>query len=256
MLKQFIHKTVRSFGYDIVASNNIEQEVTRRIKAREAFHISETLQLREKQRQSVTNYKGRRGVEWVDRHRLMAASSEAMMDAAILLDIGCAFRPQQFLVPKVHICCEPFHEYMDRLMVETGGDDRFVYLRCNLEETCAAFPERSVDTAFMGDVIEHIDREVSKRCLKKLQSIVKKQIILFTPIGFMAQDPNETNAEIDQWGMHGVEWQKHRSGWTPEDFPESEGWLVFACKDFHQDDGYGRPLEQPFGAMWAIWSAV
>jgi hypothetical protein len=254
MIKQLFHKAVQSFGYDIVSVDNLEEEVSRRIKNREAFHISETLKLRERQRQASAGAIRRRGLIWVNRSELISTASEAMLEASTLLDIGCAFRPQKILVPKIHICCEPFHEYMDRLIAETAGDSHFVYLQLNIEQTCDAFPDRSVDTAFLGDVIEHIDRDISARCLTKLKSIVRRQIILFTPIGFMPQDPSEGNADIDQWGMHGVEWQKHRSGWTPDDFPESDGWLVIACRDFHQDDGYGRALEEPFGAMWAIWS--
>ena len=103
-------------------------------------------------------------------------------------------------------------------------------------------------------LIEHIDRTVAEDCLKGLKKIARKQIVSFTPIGFMPQDPNEATSETDQWGMKGVEWQKHLSGWVPEDFPAADGWSVIASKNFHQVDGYDRPLDKPFGAMWAIWN--
>ena len=122
---------------------------------------------------------------------------------------------------------------MDRLIVETADDDQFVYLQHNIEEGCAAFPHRSVDSAYMCDVIEHIDRDIAEKCLEQLMRIVKQQIILFTPLGYMAQDPDEANANTDPWGMGGMEWQKHRSGWTPDDFPSQDGWTVVACRDFH-----------------------
>jgi len=57
---------------------------------------------------------------------------------------------------------------------------------------------------------------------------------------------------MDPWGMGGTEWQRHRSGWSPEEFPEGDGWTVIACRDFHKVDGYGRPLAQPFGVVQAI----
>ena len=60
---------------------------------------------------------------------------------------------------------------------------------------------------------------------------------------------------VDPWGMGGVEWQKHRSGWMPDDFPTTDGWSVVVCENFFLEDAYGRKLEEPIGAFWAVWSA-
>ena len=68
--------------------------------------------------------------------------------------------------------------------------------------------------------------------------------------------PQEPNADgLDQWGMSGAEWQKHRSGWFPNDFPLENGWTVIASKVFHVEHAYRRELKTPFGAMWCIWNA-
>lgn len=254
MLKSFIHKTFQKFGYDVVASVNLETEVDRRIEARQRFQLAELARLRELRKQRPRLPQSGTMVE-VSRGMLMETAGAAMLDVNCLLDIGCAFRPQQIFSACIHICCEPFHEYMDRLLDETRGQNKFVYLNQNIEEVCESFPQKSVDSAYLCDVIEHIDRDVAKSCIDRLQKIVRKQLILFTPLGFMPQDPDELNAGTDPWGMGGMEWQKHRSGWTPEDFPVLEGWTVFFSSDFHQEDGYGRPLQKPFGAMWAIWNA-
>ncbi|QDV43142.1 hypothetical protein Enr13x_29960 [Stieleria neptunia] len=255
MIKTFLHKTIQTFGYDIVSSQNLEAEVTRRIKSREQNRIAEIKKQRERRRDSKPVDAGETGIIWAGRDEIDEKANACMRDAQTLLDIGCAFRPQRRFDAQIHICCEPFHEYMDRLIVETAKETRFVYLKLNLEEACAAFPHGSADSAYMCDVIEHIDREIAERCLEQLKLIVNQQIILFTPLGYMPQDPDELNADTDPWGMGGMEWQKHRSGWTPEDFPSHEGWTVIACRDFHHEDGYGRKLDKPFGAMWAIWNA-
>ena len=141
---------------------------------------------------------------------------------------------------------------MDRLLVETAGLARFVYLKSDLEESSQLFPPASIDTALLVDVIEHVEREPGLASLERLKRIVRQQIALFTPIGFM---PQESHADgVDPWGMGGTEWQRHRSGWSPDEFPSDDGWTVIACHDFHKVDGYGRPLDKPFGAMWAIWN--
>jgi len=54
--------------------------------------------------------------------------------------------------------------------------------------------------------------------------------------------------------MKGGRWQTHRSGWTPDDFgPE---WHVVVCGDFHVVDENEAPLDEPFGAFWAIYSRI
>jgi len=252
MLKSLIHKAIQSIGYDIVSAGNLDEEVTRRIKDRDRRRLAEIQQLRQ-QRSQQTSVSGI-GVVWASREDITLRAIAAMHDVNTLLDIGCAFRPQQYFDAKIHICCEPFEEYMNRLMVETATSQRYLYLNGDIEEVCNAFPCKSIDSAYLCDVIEHIDRDLAVKCLAKLQEIVKRQLILFTPIGFMPQDPDEADAKTDQWGMGGTEWQKHRSGWTPDEFPAEKGWTVIACRDFHQEDGYGRPLAKPFGAMWAIWN--
>lgn len=254
MLKSLLHKTIQSLGYDVVSAKKLDAEVERRIKSRERDHINAIERIRQHRdvRTNETPTKG--GVTWVSRDELVPKAAVAMKDVNVLLDVGCAFRPQKYFKANIHVCCEPFQEYMDRLIVETAGQDKFIYLQQDLEQVCSTFPDQSVDTVYMCDVIEHIDRDVAEKCLKRLTLIARQQVILFTPIGYMAQDPSEENATTDQWGMGGMEWQKHKSGWTPDDFSADSRWSVIACKDFHRVDGYFRDLENPFGAMWAIWN--
>ena len=257
MIKSLLHKTARSFGFDIVNLANLDAEVENRIRQRERSRLEKMRRLREQTRQAAASgARSTEGLLWVSREEIEVAATSRMQDVQTLLDIGCAFRPQQRFRAQIHLCCEPYHEYMDRLMVETASDSRYVYLQLDLKQVCDTFPCRSVDSAYLCDVIEHVDRDIADACLEKLRNIVRKQIILFTPLGYMPQDPSEAASGTDPWGMGGTHWQKHRSGWTPDDFPASEGWTVIACKDFHQEDGYGRPLEEPFGAMWAIYNAA
>jgi hypothetical protein len=187
----------------------------------------------------------------VSLNELTAMASRKLLPADVVLDIGCGIHPQPYVDAPIHICCEPCEEYLHRLSVERGGDRKHVFLRAGLTEAVRLFPARSVDSIFMLDVIEHLDRPEALSGLKGVLRIARKQVIVFTPLGFMAQDPVVVG--VDPWGMSGEEWHRHKSGWTPSDFRYEEGWDVMVCKDVFRNDAYGRPLSNPIGAMWAIW---
>ena len=250
--KRAIHTILRRFGLDLITVKNFEAEVAKRVKSRQEAAAEESLKLREVSK--VVNDLQRVGtVQWVSREHLMLEAARHIIDVEVVLDIGCAFKPQKFIDAKIHICCEPFVDYMDRLIAEyTSQSEKFVFINADISRVCELFPARSVDTVFMMDVIEHIPQDVARESLKCLLTIARHQVVVFTPLGFMDQQPGADGR--DQWGMAGSEWQKHRSGWTPEDFLCTQGWSIIGCRDYHLVDGYGRPIAEPVGAFWAIWN--
>jgi hypothetical protein len=251
MVRSLLHKGLHAFGFDIISIKKMDEVLERRDRARQQELLSAFCRLRDLPKKSV----GKMNSEavWVDKKEMLSAAVQRMRPADVVLDIGCAFRPQQYIDARTHICCEPYKEYMDRLQLETAGASKYVYLNTDFTGAISLFPEKSVDTIFMVDVIEHIDREIGQAGIERLKQIARSQIILFTPLGYMEQDPDENG--VDQWGMGGVDWQKHRSGWLPDEFPVAAGWTTVSCKDFHEVDGYYRTLESPKGAFWAIWDA-
>jgi hypothetical protein len=112
-------------------------------------------------------------------------------------------------------------------------------------------PPKSVDTIFLLDVIEHVEKEEGLQLLRETEKIARQQIVLFTPLGFMPQE--QLDGE-DAWNLNGGAWQEHKSGWLPEDFDDT--WMIYACKDFHKVDSKGNLLDKPFGAFWAIKEAT
>lgn len=155
--------------------------------------------------------------------------------AGVLLDVGPGVRPQSFVDCEYPICIEPHFEYCAELVragfrVLHGTAPRSVRLLAGV-----GIP---VDTVVMLDVIEHMARDDGLEAIRSACDIAREQVIVFTPLGFMPQDGGE---EADAWGMQGQHWQRHRSGWTPEDFP---GWLHFV--DEHFAPGHA--------AFLAIWS--
>ncbi len=188
-------------------------------------------------------------VNWLSRETLFPAVSQILDKVDTLLDIGCGIKPQNLVVPKVHICCEPYSEYVENLQQNVNAltDRSFLILQATWAEAVRVFPPKSVDTIYLADVIEHLDKEEGAQLLRETEKIARRQIAIFTPYGFMPQCHPDG---VDAWGMNGGDWQEHKSGWLPEDF--GPGWDFYACKDFHPNDHSGRPFEKPYGAFWAV----
>jgi hypothetical protein len=191
-------------------------------------------------------------ITWVDKNELSKKAVNHIRTVDIALDIGCGIMPQNFIVPLLHICCEPYDEYLDYLsrkikLPENKGRD-YLVLKMGWQDVVKYFPLKSVDTIFLVDVIEHLDKDEGKKLLLATQEIARHQVVVFTPLGFM---PQEHHDGIDAWGLSGAAWQEHKSGWLPEDF-EGDGWKFFASKEFHTTDNLGSPLKKIYGAFWAI----
>jgi hypothetical protein len=188
-------------------------------------------------------------VIWLKKRDLLKFAKRNIKDVETVLDIGCGIIPQPIVKTKVNICVEPYKEYVDYLLkIPTPPfSKKLIVINCGWKEATQIFPNKSVDTVVLMDVIEHISKSVGKKLLKKTEKIARKQIIVWTPLGFVH---NFHKNGKDAWGLHGVEWQEHRSGWYPEDF--AKGWCIYACKNFHLRDNLGRKLVRPFGAFYAI----
>jgi len=187
-------------------------------------------------------------VKWFDRETIEDAVYRSVRYADSVLDIGCGIRPQTFFQPKLHICCEPHAGYVRVLQNRFAGHPGALILQSTWEAVVALLPNHSVDTIFLIDVIEHLDRLEGRRLLEECERIARKQIIVFTPLGFMEQEMGPSG--IDAWGLDGGQWQVHKSGWTPDDFDAS--WEILASRMYHTTSASGESLEHPFGAFWAI----
>lgn len=187
-------------------------------------------------------------IKWVEKSEARPTAKKMIREVDVVLDIGCGIYPQTIIQPKIHICCEPYEEYIQYLKCRVGGDKRFVFLQCKGEEVVNILPDKSVDTIFLLDVVEHLEKEVSTRIIARSEHIAREQIVIYTPIGFFPQVHIEDRK--DRWGLNGGMWQAHKSGWYPEDFDDS--WSIIAVREYDFDDGYGNKFQVPIGKMWAI----
>lgn len=147
---------------------------------------------------------------------------QGLIECDTVLDIGAGVRPMQWYAPKRHLCAEPYAPYAQRL--EAAG---YEVLRKTAIEALKA--KREGHAVYLLDVIEHMEKDAALEVVE-LAKRGARQVVVFTPVGFMAQDH-------DVWGFGGDHWQTHRSGWTPGEFPDWQTHL------------YGR-------GFYAIWTST
>lgn len=186
-------------------------------------------------------------LRWVERDALYDQGVALVQPVSSVMDIGSGLRPQAIVnSPRVLVCVEVHDEYIAELRRRFAGTTTLI-IQGRVPECLGPLPDRCIDTVMMLDFIEHLEREDGLRALQDCERLARRQVVLFTPLGFMPQDDS---GETDGWGLQGTYWQTHRSGWVPEDFDDR--WHVVACRDFHHINGKGEPLPEPFGALWAV----
>ena len=179
---------------------------------------------------------------------LISAVELEIKKTEVIADIGCGIVPVSYFRPMLHFMIEPWSEYSDILTHRYADDKSIIILKVGALEALKAFAENSVDSIFLIDVIEHLEKDDGVQVILECERVAREQIVVFTPLGFMPQSVQSgTN---DAWGLNGLSVQEHRSGWYPSDF--SSSWLSYICKEYHKLDYKGDQLDQPYGAFFAI----
>lgn len=189
-------------------------------------------------------------IQKINRDQLFEKVRENILEANIVGDIGCGIRPQDFIRPKYHLCIDPHKQYLDYIKEKNTSHNNYSFINLDWEKALSTFPKNSIETIFLLDIIEHVEKKRAIELIKKTEELVTKQIIVFTPLGFIEQNHD---TEKDAWGLDGGKWQEHKSGWLPEDF--GNGWQFFVCEDFHTHDNEGKEYETPKGAFFAIYNS-
>lgn len=190
----------------------------------------------------------KKNVKWIERDKLFPEVIKNIKPVMIGFDIGTGIVSHDYLKTTLYVCCEPYEEYAKVLAGKIEGKDNYVILQKDWMGSIAGLKDNSIDSVFLIDVIEHLEKEEGRKLLKITERVVRKQIVIFTPLGFVKQELLEGGK--DAWGLNGATYQEHKSGWLPEDFDDT--WDIYACKDFHNTNNIGEKIDKPFGALWAI----
>lgn len=179
---------------------------------------------------------------------LLERTAAVVRETDVVVDIGCGLMPMNYFRPKLHFMIEPWKEYSDILSYRYRADKNAIILRLDALSAMKAFADKSADSIFVLDVIEHLPKDVGYALLEECDRVAREQIVIFTPLGFMPQHMGKE--ETDGWGLSGTGVQEHLSGWTPEDFDPN--WTCYVSDDFHRVDFRGAPLLKPHGAFFAV----
>lgn len=197
--------------------------------------------------QSGVNVQGRRHY-YPTAAELLSAIERTVKETEIALDLGCGIRPMNYFRPKLHLLVEPWREYADILTYRHAGDKSVIVLRAGALEVLRTLGDNSVDSIFLLDVIEHLEKDIGLKVIEECERVAREQVVLFTPLGFMPQ--HVEIGQKDGWGLSGNAVQTHLSGWEPEDF--SSAWSFHICENFHTHDFAGSSIPEPYGAFFAI----
>lgn len=80
----------------------------------------------------------------------------------------------------------------------------------------------SVDGFLMVDALEHITKAEGRQLLREMESIARKEIVLWVPEG-----------EHPQGAIDGNEWQRHRATWQHAEL-EALGYDVAVWENYHK----------------------
>ncbi len=179
-----------------------------------------------------------------DNQETDAAFQKALHRNRVVLDIGCGLNPVSFFTPEIHLAVEPWKQYHPLLQNRFAMTPGFILLDFLVPEGLSVIPDKSADSVFMFDVIEHLEKDQGHRLLAEAERIARDQIAIFTPLGFI--DQSYEADDKDAWGFDNTKLQTHRSGWTPSDF--KPGWRFFVSETYHSHPG----RELCFGAFFAL----
>ena len=189
-------------------------------------------------------------LEWCDSSAFYNRASELIEPVSSVMDIGCGIRPQQFITPDFLICVEPHPEYVEILKKNLIGTNSII-ISLDARQALSSMVDGSIDSIFLIDVIEHMTKEVGLEVIREVERIARRQVVLFTPLGYMPQNMHASG--LDGWNLNGGSLQDHKSGWYPEDFLD---WNIIACKHLHSTDFKGDQINPAYGGFFAIKNIV
>jgi len=188
-------------------------------------------------------------ITYVSRARALDLVTARVNQVSVVLDLGAGICPQTFIRPRVHICVDAHAPYLAHLKARVGVNRRYVFVHAEWHRFVPMLPDKTVDTVFALDFIEHLEKPDGLRMLREAERVARSQVVVYTPHGFFPQSYGDPS-KPDRWALDGGFWQNHRSGWDFDDFGDQ--WDIVCCPDFIRLDEDNQPMKEPMGALWAI----
>jgi SAM-dependent methyltransferase len=136
---------------------------------------------------------------------------------ASVLDVGCGLSlKSQHITTVTRVGLDIHRPYLEAVESRVP----WVPICADLAQLPQLFLPNSFDLVLLLDVIEHLEKDPSRRLLEDAERIAKVAVILETPDGFFPQD-------MDILGFEQHHLQTHRCGWEQAELEEL-GYQVFA----------------------------
>jgi hypothetical protein len=169
------------------------------------------------------------------KEHIHAIAASKIKNGEACLDIGCGLRPQRLSLHSNTVYVEPYSEYRQRLR---EASPQKIIIRSNAIDALSMFEDGSFNVIYLMDVLEHMEKEEGFLVINEALRVTNNQVVIFTPLGFMPQLHTDLG---DVWdGATFNELQDHKSGWLPEEFPDS---ITIVSNDYHNNQN---------GAFYAI----
>lgn len=160
-------------------------------------------------------------------------AADRILRTSDVIEVGPGIRPMTLWKPERYTAIEPHDEYC--AMLRDALPEAVV-----VHGDATELAGRVADSVLLLDVVEHMEKAQGMEAISLARCAAQRQVVVFTPLGFM---PQPESGERDAWGYQGQHWQRHRSGWAPDEFA---GWDVLVDERFHHRDG------KTYGAFFAV----
>lgn len=166
--------------------------------------------------------------------------SRNLTECDSVLDVGCGAHS-----PLAHVQKTFYSEGIDIFKKSIQESKRLhihdAYRQGNILHITKWYSPKSFDAVVALDVVEHIEKKEALQLIKKMETIARKKIIIMTPNGFHDQHIYDNNP-----------YQRHRSGWTVDEFT-SRHFVVRGLRGFKTIRGeYASIKLKP----WLLWALV
>jgi hypothetical protein len=129
-----------------------------------------------------------------------------------ILDVGCGeSSPMRFLAAGRLVGIDGYAPALERAQQRRTHDE---YILGDVRLAGEILKGRVFDAVVALDLIEHLPKTDGLQMLASMERLARKQVIVFTPNGFVSQ--RSQNGDL----------QEHLSGWTPDEM-RARGYSVF-----------------------------
>ena len=159
---------------------------------------------------------------------------QEILEGKTVLDVGCGsspvlmadIHPKRFVGIDVHI--PSLRQARDRW-------PNAMFVAASAREIRALFKPKSFEVVVALDFIEHLPKDQGLAFLDLAERLASERVVIFTPNGFLKQEPYDGNP-----------WQEHLSGYTVEEM-RARGYRVIGINGLKQLRGErAKPRFRPY----------